>query len=267
MTRITFYSLAVITSLACLQPISLLAQAQDPNNPKDKKGDKGTQHAGKAAGPAGPVTHTQQTFHQTQGAPAGNANPQFHKSTNFSQAAQGNTGQPPTQNKFHKSNFSPVNTQAVTQAQAQPQAQAQVQGGTHHNHFNTGAQGFQATQTQGQFTPRGNHSNHYGGSWFAASVHPDWGNDGEHYYNHHHYRWYDGGWIIIDPGYGSGYSGNSIGAAVQQRLSEQGYYNGPIDGDVGPGTSQAIANYQGENGLRVTGHINHSLLDSLGLGD
>jgi len=52
---------------------------------------------------------------------------------------------------------------------------------------------------------------------------------------------------------------------VQQSLSQQGYYNGPIDGDIGPGSSNAIANYQSDHGLTPTGQINDPLLQSLGL--
>lgn len=66
-----------------------------------------------------------------------------------------------------------------------------------------------------------------------------------------------------------GYFGNSErgsgDAAVQRALSRRGYYRGPIDGDVGPGTRRAIARYQEANGLRVTGSVNSTLLRSLGL--
>ena len=53
--------------------------------------------------------------------------------------------------------------------------------------------------------------------------------------------------------------------SVQYVLSNQGYYRGPIDGDIGPGTRNAIASYQGDHGLQVTGRINDPLLQSLGL--
>lgn len=68
-------------------------------------------------------------------------------------------------------------------------------------------------------------------------------------------------------GYGSpgyGYSGYG-GASVQRALARQGYYYGPIDGDIGPGSRRAIARYQADRGLRVTGSITPGLLDSLGL--
>jgi hypothetical protein len=58
---------------------------------------------------------------------------------------------------------------------------------------------------------------------------------------------------------------NSLEAAVQLALARNGYYNGPIDGDLGPRSRRAIANYQEDRGLRVTGYPNSSLLNSLGL--
>ena len=67
-------------------------------------------------------------------------------------------------------------------------------------------------------------------------------------------------------GYGSYYNSGSVGVEVQQALNQQGYYRGPIDGVIGPGTSAAIAAYQRDNGLRVTGTITHGLLRDLGVG-
>ena len=68
-------------------------------------------------------------------------------------------------------------------------------------------------------------------------------------------------------GYGSSY-GSSYGgsdAAVQSELARRGYYHGPIDGDIGPMSSRAIARYQMDHGLPVTGSITSSLMRSLGL--
>lgn len=59
--------------------------------------------------------------------------------------------------------------------------------------------------------------------------------------------------------------GNSTEAAVQQALVRAGYYRGPIDGNLGPASRQAIANYQADRGLRVTGYPTSSLLSSMGL--
>ena len=61
------------------------------------------------------------------------------------------------------------------------------------------------------------------------------------------------------------YHRNSTDIAVQRALARRGYYRGPIDGDIGPGSRHAIAHYQEEHGMRVTGSISSSLLNSLGL--
>lgn len=59
-----------------------------------------------------------------------------------------------------------------------------------------------------------------------------------------------------------GYHDNS---SVQRELSRRGYYNGSIDGAIGPQSSRAIARYQRDNGLRQSGAISQELLHSLGL--
>lgn len=61
--------------------------------------------------------------------------------------------------------------------------------------------------------------------------------------------------------YGNG--GGSVDVAVQQELANRGYYTGPIDGDVGPGTRNAIVRYQEDNGMVPTGAIDEDLLNSL----
>ena len=66
-------------------------------------------------------------------------------------------------------------------------------------------------------------------------------------------------------GYYDNRSSNSTEAAVQQVLAQAGYYRGPIDGNLGPASRQAIANYQADRGLRVTGYPTSSLLNSMGL--
>ena len=58
---------------------------------------------------------------------------------------------------------------------------------------------------------------------------------------------------------------DSLDVAVQRALARRGYYNGPIDGDIGPGSRSAIARYQRDRGLAVTGSITSSLLRSLGI--
>ena len=67
--------------------------------------------------------------------------------------------------------------------------------------------------------------------------------------------------------WGNNQSGNfsRTEASVQKALAQRGYYNGPIDGDMGPGSRSAVARYQADNGMKPTGAINDGLLRSLGL--
>lgn len=65
--------------------------------------------------------------------------------------------------------------------------------------------------------------------------------------------------------YTSAPAGDRTTSAVQIALSRRGYYGGEIDGSIGPGSRNAIARYQQDQGMPVTGTINASLLRSLGL--
>ena len=53
--------------------------------------------------------------------------------------------------------------------------------------------------------------------------------------------------------------------AIQQRLKDQGFYYGEVDGQGGEETSAAIRRYQIRYGLRVTGQLNDETLHSLGM--
>jgi hypothetical protein len=54
-------------------------------------------------------------------------------------------------------------------------------------------------------------------------------------------------------------------ANVQGVLQQQGYYQGEVDGLLGPLTRSAIANYQRANGLAETAAIDQPTLESLGM--
>ena len=51
--------------------------------------------------------------------------------------------------------------------------------------------------------------------------------------------------------------------ATQERLAQLGYYNGPVDGIFGPTTRDAVAKYQIDNQLDVTGSLSPDTLQSL----
>jgi hypothetical protein len=59
------------------------------------------------------------------------------------------------------------------------------------------------------------------------------------------------------------YATYPVQVSVQVELQRQGYYGGPIDGNIGPQTQKAIAKYQSQNGLPANGQINEALLKSL----
>ena len=125
------------------------------------------------------------------------------------------------------------------------------------------------------------------------SVSGSWDRGHSHSWNNHHFGWRNGSWVIIDNGFGYPYyndygypydysyddgpdysyaptyssdtSSDSLGSEVQQALAEDGYYRGPIDGLIGPQSQAAIAAFQRDHRLAVTGRIDHSTLTKLGI--
>jgi Putative peptidoglycan binding domain len=63
----------------------------------------------------------------------------------------------------------------------------------------------------------------------------------------------------------NGLSPDQVTVNVQEELAAAGYYDGPIDGLLGPMTREAIAAYQADNGLAVTSAIDEPTLATLGL--
>jgi hypothetical protein len=55
-------------------------------------------------------------------------------------------------------------------------------------------------------------------------------------------------------------------ADVQAELQQMGYYQGEVDGLLGPLTRQALTAYQADQGLTATAAIDEPTLDSLGMG-
>jgi His-Xaa-Ser repeat protein HxsA len=58
---------------------------------------------------------------------------------------------------------------------------------------------------------------------------------------------------------------NPTVSAVQSELAKLGYYNGEIDGTLGDQTEAALARYQDDNNLSVTGTLDAATLRSLGI--
>ena len=96
----------------------------------------------------------------------------------------------------------------------------------------------------------------YGGwyAWNAGYWIPAWGYDSNAYYA------YDGpiyGYNNLPP--------DQVIANVQTALQQQGYYQGEVDGLLGPLTRAAVANYQRDHGLYITSAIDRPTLSSLGM--
>ena len=63
----------------------------------------------------------------------------------------------------------------------------------------------------------------------------------------------------------NGWTPDRVTVDVQEQLARAGYYDGPIDGFLGPMTREAIAAFQAENGLAVTSAIDEPTLATLGV--
>lgn len=63
----------------------------------------------------------------------------------------------------------------------------------------------------------------------------------------------------------NGWTPDQVTVNVQEELARAGYYDGPIDGILGPMTRESIAAYQADNGLAVTSAIDEPTLATLGI--
>ena len=95
------------------------------------------------------------------------------------------------------------------------------------------------------------------GGWYYWNVgywFPAWGYAPSAYYA------FDG------PIYGyNGLAPDRVIVDVQSQLQRDGYYDGAVDGVLGPMTREAIAAFQADNGLAVTAAIDEPTLATLGL--
>jgi len=104
----------------------------------------------------------------------------------------------------------------------------------------------------------GNHLVFILGGWYywnANYWYPAWGyNPGAVYY-------FDGPIYASHPDVDPG----QVVANVQSALQQEGYYQGDIDGILGPQTRAALADYQSAQGLEPTGAVDEPTLQSLGM--
>jgi Putative peptidoglycan binding domain len=87
------------------------------------------------------------------------------------------------------------------------------------------------------------------------------------YYSGYPYGYYDSSGYDDQPSYGDSQQSlaNAAVGAVQSELAKLGYYSGAIDGTLGDQTEAALARYQEDNGLSVTGIVDAATLQSLGI--
>jgi len=91
--------------------------------------------------------------------------------------------------------------------------------------------------------------------WDAGYWYPAWGYDpGASYY-------FDGPIYASNPEMDPG----QVVANVQSSLQQQGFYQGEIDGVLGPQTRAALAEYQSQQGLEPTGAVDEPTLETLGM--
>ena len=295
-------SIAIIASLAIVLPMSALAEDQTQDEKKQETKKAGGQRHGTEAAPQGTSQSALPASGRPRGENVhnegrGKAVPQPNVAPVTSQSVQPNSRIERSQRNQTQPNVAPVTSQSVqpnsrlersqrnqsksnvapvTSQSAQPssrlersqrnQPQSNVAPMTSQS-VQPNSRLERAQRSQAKFHSNQqsyNKSNNYGGLWFAENTHSDWNRESHYYWNHHNYRWYEGGWLIIDGGYlPYGFNSGSAASNVQMSLANQGYYNGAIDGDIGPASRIAIADYQSDHDLRVTGRINDSLLHSL----
>ena len=133
----------------------------------------------------------------------------------------------------------------------------------------------------------------------AATSHPEWDRRRPYYSNNHWWAYNGYDWIGLDEGYfpwdyypyytydyypydyfiddptdvPPPYQGTTSVApapdpmvtAAQRDLAQLGYYSGPVDGLFGPTTRDAVARYQTDKNLSVTGSLTADTLQALGL--
>jgi hypothetical protein len=112
-----------------------------------------------------------------------------------------------------------------------------------------------------------------GGSWWGLypwDYYPDYAEGYPYDYDNSYPYGYDNAYpsdYDDQPSYaGSQQSvANATVSAVQSELTQLGYYNGTIDGVLGDETQAALARYQQDEDISVTGTVSGATLQSLGI--
>jgi N-acetylmuramoyl-L-alanine amidase len=228
-----------------------------------------------------PTVHAPSMPHMAFDRPAPTVHAPSMPHTTFSRSA-------PIVRSTPSTTFTPSVTQGRTFVQPQRNAPSIAFGGRANNNAVNAqnARNFAATDPAMQSTVRGDPRSFRPPTEMSRG----WDRGRTHEWRHHHFRFFGGDWVIIDPGipydygypYGSYYgdepapysspaysydysSSDSLVANVQDQLTRLGYSPGPVDGVLGPQTRDAIADFQNDRGLPPTGQIDRSLLRTLGL--
>jgi len=287
--------------LACCLAIPLAAYAADQgnDNKKKKQGGQGPQQQHVQQQQVG-----KQGQHQNAGNPnnpnKGNKGNNWNNPNNPNYSNKGNKGNkgknwsnannpnnpyyPNKGNKGNKGkNWSNANNHHQLPGGQVNKAKVQTK---HYDFSNKPNPKIQSVKFENNYRIKG--SEHWQGQQYAAfrNYHSEWHDQG---WWHHHYNrvvfisggWYawNGGWWLPAWGYAPNayyaYDGPIYGynnlppdqviANVQSALQQQGYYQGEVDGLLGPQTRGAIADYQRANGLQETAAIDQPTLESLGM--
>jgi hypothetical protein len=107
------------------------------------------------------------------------------------------------------------------------------------------------------------HRRFFVGFDFVAFGFPYWWYPDYYYYGYYGYP-YDYPSYDHSPVYDYRYW-YGLATTVQTELARRGYYHGPVDGVIGPGSRQAIRAFQEAHGLPVTGLVDPPLLKALKL--
>jgi hypothetical protein len=104
----------------------------------------------------------------------------------------------------------------------------------------------------------------YGNPYYGYGNPYDYGYSSGSPYSYYNYYAYsdDDESSYSGPNQSAGYATVS---AVQSELAKLGYYNGAIDGTLGDQTEAALARYQEDNDLSVTGTVDAATMQSLGI--
>lgn len=274
--------LTLICSFALIS-LAGAAQQDDRDNPKNKKDkDKGqvTQQqqvvTPKGTGKARALSNQQLQTGQNTG------NPQlqkYHNKTQFNKTQVNNL--PAVQStakgtKFNKTTTFNKNITANKNFKVQK-----------FNLSNKPNPKYQAVKFNQNFKIAGAHN--WKGSKYIVfqNYQPQWHDQIWWHSHHNHIVFVFGGWYFWDNYYwypAWGYAPNSVYyydgpiygsnpemdpgqvvANVQSALQQQGYYQGEIDGILGPQTRAALAEFQSAQGLEPTGAVDEPTLETLGM--